>query len=255
MTNDLVFEDPCLVFAMRREAIPFFREFRPHQRFPGAPCWARFCGPSWLSVLVVVTGMGQQRMEQALRWVLGKPVFGKVPYQPKVVLSAGISGGLDERYQSGDIILATEVVDAEGRRWRATWPGDLPPGEWRPPLHRGALISVPALVCGCAEKRYLGGRLQAVAVDMETAAVARLCSKQGVPFGCVRAIADDVHTALPARLSEISPDGRIRPLKILTGILRSPRLAGELWRLDRQARLATRQLAIALGELLTLTLP
>jgi hypothetical protein len=38
-------------------------------------------------------------------------------------------------------------------------------------------------------------------------------------------------------------------------LARSPGLAGDLWRLARQTKFAAGQLAAALGELLTLTLP
>jgi hypothetical protein len=44
-------------------------------------------------------------------------------------------------------------------------------------------------------------------------------------------------------------------LRLALGLFRSPRLAGELWRLARQTSLAGERLAAALGELLTLTLP
>src|SRR5215831_11620071 len=105
MTNDqLTFADPCVVFALGREAAPFLREFRPQQRFRGSPCRARFCGPAWLTVLVLETGVG---------------------------------GALRSGLRVGDVVLATEVADADGNVWPATWPDPLPPGEWRPPLHRG----------------------------------------------------------------------------------------------------------------------
>src|SRR5438034_11802836 len=87
--NELTFDDPCVLFALRREARAFYREFRPQQTFPGAPCRARFCGPPWLTVLVLETGLGAGRVEQALAWLLGNPVLESVPYSPKLVLSAG----------------------------------------------------------------------------------------------------------------------------------------------------------------------
>ena len=51
--------------ALRRESHAFRQEFRPHQRFLGAPCRAWFCGPAWLTVLVLETGIGRARM---MRW-------------------------------------------------------------------------------------------------------------------------------------------------------------------------------------------
>jgi hypothetical protein len=253
--TDLTFDDPCIVFALRRESQPFFGEFRPQQRFPDAPCWARFCGESWLSVLVLETGIGQDRMATALHWLLGPPLLENVPYLPKVVLAAGFSGALREGYQVGDVILATEVADLEGHCWPVTWPAELPPGQWRPPLHRGRLLTTGKLIGNPEEKQALGKQHGAVAVDMESAVVARLCSQHGVPFGCVRVISDDIHTPLSPRLVSLLSSGRVSPLRALSEVIHSPRLGIELWRLAKHTRFAAEQLGKALGELLTLTLP
>src|SRR5262249_38343920 len=171
--TELAFDDPCILVALRRESAPFLRDdFRPHQRFPGCPCWGRFCGPVWLPVFVLETGVGTDRAAQALDWLLQVPKLGEVPYRPKLGLSAGFAGSLAGQRGVGDVIRATEVVDAEGGCWPVTWPGQLPPGEWRPPLHRGRLLTVPRLVGSADEKQGLGARHQAVAVDMESAVVA-----------------------------------------------------------------------------------
>src|SRR5438552_8426931 len=198
--TDLAFDDPCILFAMRREARPFLREFRPHQRFPGAPCWARFCGPAWLSVLVLETGVGRARTERALDWLLGRPLLGNVAYRPKMVLSAGFCGGLRDGLRTGDVVLATEVVDESGGRWPTTWPGELPAGGWDPPLHRGRLLTAARLAGEPDVKRALGLEHDAPAVDMESAALARRCAAAEVPFGCVRVVLDEAATPLSPRL-------------------------------------------------------
>jgi adenosylhomocysteine nucleosidase len=253
--RDLAFDDPCVLFALRREAGPFLREFRPQQRFWGAPCWARFCGPAWLSVLVLQTGIGQTRAETALNWLLSQPVLGGVRYRPKLVLSAGFSGALQEGLQVGDVILATEVMSLAGQCWPTTWPGALPPGEWRPPLQRGRLLCVPALVSSPEEKQTLGRKHRAAAVDMETAAVARICRQRNVPFGCVRAILDDLQTPLSPHLDSLLSGGRVSPGRALLALLRNPGWGFEIPRLARRARSAAGQLGKVLGELLTLTFP
>jgi nucleoside phosphorylase len=253
--TDILFDDPCLLFALGREAQFFRQRFPAQERFPDAPCQARFCGPAWLSVLVVEMGIGRQRTEKALTWLLNQPQMGNVPYRPKVVISAGFSGALREGLRVGDIILATEVADAEGHCWPTTWPEELPAGEWRPPLHRGRLLSVPHFAAHPEEKRRLGNQYEAAAVDMETAVVARLCRNQQVPFACVRVISDEVDTALSAQLVSLFEGERVAPVRLLAALAKQPGLAGELWRLARDTRYAGRQLALALGELLTLTLP
>jgi adenosylhomocysteine nucleosidase len=250
--HDVAVDDPCILFALGRESAAFRRVFRPQQRFPGAPCRARFCGPEWLSVLVLETGIGPERAGRALSWLFDSPRLEQLPYRPKVVISAGFCGGLQEDRAVGDIILAEEVVDADGHGWPTTWPGELPAGEWRPPLHRGRLLSVPRIIGTAEEKQALGRKHQALAVDMESATIARWCQKHDVPFGCVRAVSDDARTSLSPLLLDLFQRDSLS--QWLTTLARSPRLMGELWQLARATRRAAGQLQQALGELLTLTL-
>jgi adenosylhomocysteine nucleosidase len=253
--SDLAIDDPCVLFALRRESAPFLREFPPQQPFPGSPCPACFCGPSWLTVHVLETGVGADATRAAVDWLLGQPRLGDVPYRPKVVLAAGFAGALQPGLRVGDVLLASEVCDPDGTCWPATWPGELPGGEWRPPLHRGKLLTADGIVSTAQEKQALGQRFGAAAVDLESAAAARACRRHGVPFGCVRAVSDEADTPLSPQLAGLLAGGRVAPGRLLGALARSPRLAGELWRLARATRRAAEQLGTALGELLTLTLP
>lgn len=252
--NDITFSEPCVVFALRREALYFRKQFEPEQRVTGAPCWTAFCGPEWLQVIVLETGLGPAAMERALQWLLAKPLFGNVPLRPKLVLSAGFSGSLRAGQRVGDLVLATEVIDENGQSWPTTWPGNLPPGDWRPPLERGRILTMPALIADPAEKKALGERFNAVAVDMESATLARLCHKHNMPFGCLRAISDDLDTPLSPQLGALLRRGRVSPWRLAVALLLRPTLAGELYRLAGATRLAARQLSLALGEVLTLSL-
>jgi adenosylhomocysteine nucleosidase len=252
--NDIAITDPCILFSLGREAQAFLQEFRPQQRFPGAPCRARFCGPEWLSVLVLETGVGGERTKRALDWVLSKPSFGNLPYEPKVVLSAGFAGALQEELQIADLILATEVGDAEGNSWPVPWPGPLPEGKWQPPMRRGRLLTVSQIAFDSAQKKDLGVRHQALAVDMESAVVASICSRHQIPFGCIRAISDDTKTALSPELVSILSGANVSWRKLGAMVVRSPARIRELWRLAKATGFASRQLAKGLGELLTLTL-
>ncbi len=206
-------------------------------------------------MLVLETGIGPERTQAALDWLLGNPLLGNVPYRPRLVLSAGFSGALDGDRKVGDIVLATEVADTAGETIPTTWPGQLPAGEWRPPLYRGRVLTAARLVSTPQEKRTLGRQHGAVAVDMETATVARMCRRAEIPFGCLRAISDDWRTPLSPALVDCLAGGRVSPLRLLKLLVRSPGTIAELARLARQTRTAAEQLGKALGELLTLTLP
>jgi hypothetical protein len=251
--NDLALHDPCILFALGRESQGFRREFRPNQRFPGAPCWARFCGPAWLSVLVLETGMGAQAVEQALDWVFSKPKLDHVPYEPGLLLFAGFAGSLSESLGVGDLLLATDVLDCDGERWQTTWPGQLPGAEWCF-LRRGTILTAPHVVGTSAEKRRLGLVNQADVVDMESAVFARRCSKHGIPFGCLRAISDAVATPLSPHLVSLLSGGRVSWWRVVGALMRHPSLFMEFLRLGRDTRVASEQLGMGIGKLLTLTL-
>jgi nucleoside phosphorylase len=251
--NDLRIDDPCVLFAMNRESRGLLCEFPPTQEFAGAPCRAWFCGPSWLPILVVETGIGPKATQRALDWLLSKPKFDQVPYEPKLLLFAGFAGSLVEHLHVGDLVLATEVIDLDGNRWPTTWPGELPAGTWQPPLRRGTILSSAHLIGDPENKRRLG-QTHAVAVDMESATFARMCCKRGLPFGCLRAISDDVGTALSSQLVDLLTAGRVSWRRALLALVRRPFLLKELMRLSRDTRSAADQLGKGLGELLTLTL-
>lgn len=253
--TELQIDDPCIVFALSRESQSFRKEFRPQQRFAGAPCWARFCGPAWLTVLVVHCGIGAANMGRAVQWLLEAPKLDNLPYRPKLILSAGFAGALQDGFAVGDVILATEIVDAGGQSWPATWPQQPLSGAWQPPIHRGRLLTTSKLVATPEEKRALGKQHDAVGVDMESAALAKECHRAGIPFGSLRAISDDVHTGLSPQLVQMLSGDRVSPWRIFTTLLRSPGMVPELLRLAKKTRFAGERLGVALGELLTLTLP
>lgn len=253
--SDLRLDDPCVLFAMTRESTPFRREFRPQQAFPGGPCPATFCGPAWLSVLVMETGIGEVNVKSAIEWVLSRPQLDGVAYEPKLMIYAGFAGALTDGLHVGDIVLAGEVCDVGGRCWQPTWPSALPEERWTPPLHRGRLLTMDRLIPTAEEKRRLGEQYQAIAVDMESAPFAAICTKAGVPFACVRAISDEVGTPLSPALLSIMEGGSASPWRVLMTLARQPKMLPELLRLARDTKHASVQLGLALGELLTLTLP
>ncbi len=235
---------PCVVFALGRESM-FFRRTRPRRRaFPGAPVRAAFHGDGSRTILLLETGVGALAMEIALSWLLSGPPLDGVPYRPSLVLSAGFSGAVVAGLNVGDLTLASEVCDADGVCRPATWPvGDSS-------FRRGRILTVPNLIGAPAEKRRLGERTGAVAVDMESAVAARLCGASAVPFGCLRVISDDVDTQLSESLLGVLRDGRVRTGRLAAAILRRPALVAELMRLGAHTRTAARRLAEGLDELL-----
>lgn len=164
------------------------------------------------------------------------------------ILSAGFSGALQAGLSVGDLIWASKVVDLSG----TSYPVAESIARLLPNAVSGRVLTVPELVGDPERKRLLGQQFQAVAVDMETATIARRCQEQGVSFGCLRVISDDWNTPLSPRLVEVLGQGQVAPLGLLCAVLRQPSLLGEMWRLGRHTHLAARRLAEGLRHVLRL---
>ena len=231
MSADVAITDPCVVFALRRESMRFRRDYPFQGHFPGASCRAQFRGPPTQTVLMLETCLGAAAMESALRWCLDSPRFGGVPYRPRFLLSAGFSGALRPEQKVGDLILATEVMDQSGNCWPAVHPPALA-------CSHGRLLTAAELVGDPREKQRLGQETGAVAVDMESAVVARLCHEHGIPFACLRVISDDWRTPLSSQLLALLRRGRVSPLRLAWQVARHPALIAELRRLALQTRRA-----------------
>lgn len=155
------------------------------------------------------------------------------------LLSCGLAGGLDPALPPGSILIADTVLDEQG----AAWPTD---PAWRQSLaarlaqgYAGALVSVTAPVAQPSDKNRLRRARGARAVDMESAAVARVAAHHGVPFAALRVIADPAWAALPrAALCALDGTGRVRAGRLAAALLRRPADTLGLLRLARYNRRA-----------------
>jgi nucleoside phosphorylase len=245
LNNDFV-TYPCVVFALAREAMYFYKRFRPRTRIQLRQCRACVVGSAERSLLSVETGIGRKAMALALSEVLAEPRIGEARYRPQCVILAGFSGALHDDLRPGDLVLASSVVDEHGEDWPRTWRCGA-----KQNLQQGRVLTVDSIVAEPARKRELGRRHDALAVDMESAVAARLCHQQRVPFACLRAISDGTDIALSADLIGALSTGAPKPGKILRLVARRPAVVGELVTLARNTRLAARNLATALHELLS----
>jgi nucleoside phosphorylase len=188
--------------------------------------------------LVMATGVGPWRVEKALEWMFRFK-------EPRGVVSCGFAGGLSPTLSLGDVMVASEVIKPGGDdlHWRTAVPAEL--GD----LPAGRLLTAPRLAATPADKRVLARQTGAVAVDMESAAIAEACQERPVPCAVVRAISDAADTALSPQLVALLSGGRVAPWRVLAAVGRSPGLVIELWRLARDTRIAARRLADALTRL------
>ena len=159
------------------------------------------------------------------------------------LVSFGLAGGLAPGLRPGDLLLP-HLVRSTGP---ASWPVDpvwrervqarLAAGGIQP--NAGAVVGSDRILATAADKCTLFEALGALAVDMESHAVAAVATDAGVPFLVLRALADPFDQAVPQVAREaLRPDGRIRIRATYGGLLRQPGQLIELFSLARQSALA-----------------
>ena len=171
----------------------------------------------------------------------------------RALLSFGHAGGCDPALPSGTVILVTGVRDfsnASGASGETLWTNR----EWRRRLQsallgvviveEAAIASTDRPLMAAGEKETLFWSDGVAAVDMESAAVARVAMEHGLPFMALRAILDPSELDLPpAALAGMTPDGETRAGAVLSALMRRPQDAPGLARIAVAHRKATAALA------------
>ncbi|HYW93813.1 MAG TPA: hypothetical protein VFA95_15360 [Gammaproteobacteria bacterium] len=194
--------------------------------------------------LLRVAGVGQLRA--------GRAADALADAGASRLVSCGFAGGLDPGLRPGEVVLAGTVICPGGE----TLPTDPGWQDWLAGrlegVRRGALLSVAAPVAERAARQRLHQAHAALAVDMESAAVARVAARRGLPFAALRVVLDPAQMSLPdAALSALDPAGRLRAGRLAGSLLRSPAQVVPLLRLalyTRHAEAALRGLARKLEQ-------
>lgn len=163
---------------------------------------------------VFVAGIGGDPAAAAARQL--------VRHGARVLLSWGVAGGLSPALAPGELLIAAQVVTRDGC-WDADdhWLGRVEQALHTcvRHTHTGRLWCDEQVVCSIHAKRQLALR-GLLAVDMESAAVARVAADAGIPFVAVKSICDPFNRALPAAaLQLLDARGRLR-LRALASVLR-----------------------------------
>ncbi len=179
-------------------------------------------------MMIVQGGMGRVKAQRATATLLdGWPV--------SYLLAVGFSGGLDASLAVGDLVLADRIIEDDGGAV-LTVNGVAPVV---PTARRGAVVTVDRVYATVEEKQALARRWQALAVDMESSAVARVASERGVPWCSLRVILDPLESELVVRSRREAAIALLRPQRVR-----------RLLQLARDARMVSRRLAVGLVALL-----
>ena len=209
----------------------------------------RLCGQD---CLLVQSGMGRQRAEEALRYVLQH-------YQPSAILSMGFCGALDANLQVGDVVVCSPVgalftmpsnvqpaptsvgwLHCDGSLVQQALHIHVPPSWGR--LVGGGCLTVPSAAGPRDVKVWLSENFQSAAVDMESFWIGTLAEEAGVPFLVVRSVSDTLAESLPPFDGLVDDFGRTSLASLCRYLLTNPLRSAQLARLGLQAQRAQRSL-------------
>jgi len=177
-----------------------------------------------IQVAAACSGMGAAAVARAVDHVLA-------PGGVDTLVSVGWAGSLSCGLRPPEAVSVREVIDdATGERFPTA------SGE-------GQRLITLDHVAGQDEKRLLAEKYQAVLVDMEAAAVARIARDRGLDFLCFKAVTDGPNDKLPDFNRFIGESGQLHVPSLARWAAVRPAHWGPLRRLGKNSNLAARELA------------
>jgi adenosylhomocysteine nucleosidase len=208
----------AIIAALPAELKPLVRKWKQ----AGEHVWLGSIGPH--PAIAIAGGMGAAAANRAIDHVNSE-------FQPDVLVSYGWAGALTCAVKPGMACAISEVVDAQsGKRFETGNPS-------------GMRLLTLNRVARAHEKRKLAETNQAVVVDMEAAAVARLARQQKSRFYCFKGISDGYTDRMPDFSRFISWEGNLKMREFLGYVAIRPWYWGSLARLGSQSRAAAEALA------------
>jgi adenosylhomocysteine nucleosidase len=222
----------AFVFAMPMEAKPLVKRLGLRKETRGG-VEVRTGTVGAHDVVAAVTGMGT-----ALATAATERLLDAVEVDRVVVV--GITGAISDDTPIGTVILPEVVANAATGAEFAPAPlvDGTPAGTmWT----TDELLTDPEVLAGLRARGV-------VSLDMETAAIAEVCDRRGIPWSVVRVISDKAHDgSVDVEVFELSnQDGTPNPKAVARYLLRHPGRIPALAKLGKQANLArTRAVDVA----------
>jgi adenosylhomocysteine nucleosidase len=238
-----------LFYAFAREIAPFKRRLRKHAplALDGLQGFRAEIGGK--EFVVVGHGIGHQRATETAR-----RAFKMMP-NPELVIGTGVVGALSSGLKPGDLVLSDRILTIHGDGQVAEQA--MPPGDAHIraagrslasagiAYSSGAILTSHRVLATGAEKRRAKQSTGAIAVDMETAAIAAEAAARGLPFLAIRAVLDELDDEVVGA-AMADANGNVRPLAATSFLLRNPAAMLHLPRMMRNLSRATAAIADAL---------
>ena len=181
------------------------------------------------TITLVLSGIGKVHAAAATQLVIDR-------YAPDALFSCGTAGALDSRCQIGDLVIGKTTIQHDygfvlpetfiqyglhvgktnGKRtYFKEFPADAAllriaeacQQNWQNPsqLFSGSILTGDQVIFSTEKRHALARQFDALAVEMESAAIAQVCLMHDVPFLAIRGISDHADESFPVDISHIDP--------------------------------------------------
>jgi adenosylhomocysteine nucleosidase len=201
-------------------------------------------------VVVIRSGAGREAAAEATAALIQG-------HEPKWVISSGFAGGLTPDLQRYDVVMADSLVDLDGKRLDIDLKVDPAELARTPGVHVGRLLTADRVIRLPSEKRSLGQKHEALAVDLESFAVAEVCREHQVRFLAVKILSDSMLDELPPDVEQLARQKTTaaRFGAAVGAVWRRPTSAKDMYRLRENALTATDRLAKFLASMIEQLVP
>ena len=170
------------------------------------------------SVLVICSGAGAENARKAAETLISNGATH--------LISWGCAAALSPELKSGDLTLASTLLASNSQRI------DLK-SEWYRlvqknlstflTIHTGTLLESLKVISLSSDKKQLYFATNAIVLDMESVAIAKVAQEKDLPFLAIRAIADPVTMDLPKAIAySINNKGKVILLRLLSYLFFHP---------------------------------
>jgi len=186
--------------------------------------------------IAIVCGMGEENALAAAQILIKKDV--------RALVSWGTAGALTENIHAGDLLLADGVVSNDENKysfdteWNKRIANELCNTSLK--IRHGMIAHAHQVLATAEDKQNLHSKTNALAVDLESFAIAQLATETTLPCISVRAIIDEASQCIPeAVIKHTDIFGRPDIFSLFSSLIRQPGLITELIKLGIGMKAAT----------------
>lgn len=190
-------------------------------------------------IILMYSGAGAENARKAAELLVSKGATQ--------LMSWGCAAALSPDLKMGDLVLADRLMGSDGVETpvNATWHqharkvlgSDIA-------AYKGAVCASDTLVSTAQAKQDLYIKTGAIALDMESGAIAQVAQHYALPFLAIRAIADPASMDLPLAVSKaLNENGEVEITKILASLVFNPKELPHLIQLGQYFQLAKNTLS------------